>query len=224
MAENQSAEEYETEHATTLPGRPLWSITYLDLSILLMIFFILLVSISHYETGKLDPVLKGVRDAFHSALPLDLRSETPERRGRAIDDSFVNGVGQFFADELALPNALAERRGDYVAFNVPVDSLFLASASEPRRDRDTLFRRLALLVQARPPSVKLEVEALFGSAQATPLIIERAGGLARAMIAQGMPPSALAVGMADGDPAILRIVFQVEPADAPRVDFRGRIR
>lgn len=224
MAEAQPQNDDETEHMTTLPGRPLWSITYLDLVVLLMIFFILLVSISHYETGKLDPVLKGVRDAFHSALPLDLRNEPPERRGRAIDDSFVNGVGQLFAEELPLPHALAERRGDYVAFNVPVDALFLAGALEPQSARDALFRRLAILVQTRPPGVKLEVEALFGGTQGTPLLIGRAGGLARAMIGQGMPLGALAVGMADGDPAILRIVFQAEPADAPRVDFRGRGR
>jgi hypothetical protein len=222
LAENQSSEDYETEHATTLPGRPLWSITYLDLSILLMIFFILLVSISHYETGKLDPVLKGVRDAFHSALPLDLRNEPPERRGRAIDDSFVNGVGQLFADELPLPHALAERRADYVAFNVPIDAVFLAGAIEPRVDRDSLFRRLAILVQTRPPGVKLSIEALLGGIQNTPHLIGRAGGLARALVGQGMPPGALAVGMTDADPTILRIVFQVEPADAPRVDFRGR--
>ena len=184
----------------------------------------MLVSISHYETGKLDPVPKGVRDAFHSALPLDLRNEAPERRGRAIDDSFVNGVGQLFADELPLLHALAERRGDYVAFNVPVDALFLAGAVEPWSDRDSLFRGLAILVRSRPPGVKLEVEALFGATQTTPLLIGRSGGLARAMIGQGMPPGALAVGTADGDPAILRIVFQAEPADAPRVDFRGRGR
>lgn len=207
---------------TTLPGRPLWSITYLDLVVLLMIFFILLVSLSHYETGKLDPVLKGVRDAFHSALPLDLREEPPERRGRAIDDSFVNGVGQLFAEELALPHALAERRGDYVAFTVPVEALFIAGASEPRRDRDPLFQRLAGMVQTRPPGIKLEVEALFGASGAPPLLVERAGGLARAMIGRGMPPGALSVGFAGGDPAALRIIFQVAPADAPRVDFRGR--
>ncbi|MBM3600686.1 MAG: hypothetical protein FJX35_20990 [Alphaproteobacteria bacterium] len=221
---DESQDDEVTEHTTTLPGRPLWSITYLDLVILLMIFFIMIVSMSHYETGKFDPVLKGVRDAFHAAIPLDLRDDPPDRRGRAIDDTFVNGVGQLFSDELPLPHALIDRRGDYVAFTVALDALFAGNSAEPRPERDALFRRLAGLVQARPPSGRLEVEVLLSSRARPELAIQRLGSMARAMIGLGMPAHALSVGLAEDDPAAVRIVFTAVANDAPRVDFRGKVR
>lgn len=183
---------------------------YLGVFLLLLAFFILLNAVSHFHDQKVGAVLRSVDNAF----------STPGAGGRGGKASGWEAT----AAEL-------RQLGDLVRTRLPLDKvevaltddgalvliltqaeLFTQDGTRIRADRVALLDRMAGVLRHRPDGPSVTAELLFAtkdSTDTTPLV-NRAGTLARALVANGAPAEALSVGLEPGTAAgQMRLIFTI---------------
>jgi hypothetical protein len=201
----------------TSGGPPPWTITYLDLTMLLMTFFILLNAISSYEKGRTDPVIRSLQRHFLPAFVLE-----PEGggQGKSVEEQFVDGLGALFDRTLPLPRTAFTRDGDRAQIELPAERLFVANGAAFVSGHQPFIDGLATMLANRAPGYRYDVQALLG--ERGPRGTARAAALGKALTVAGAPRDSVAVGFESGPAERLRLVFHIRPIDEPRVDFRGR--
>lgn len=210
------------EAATAAAGRPLGAIsTLVSLFLLLLVFFIVLFSISQVHRQRLDAVIISVDDAFGrlpSGLGLFTRpipsdaDPTPEGFARAVG-ALVTGFSP-----LAESNHLAPG-GTLLEIDLAPEQFFKTKSDQLQPEAAAILDRLAVLLQRRLPGqhYRLTLRAVVpGSDTDTALASERIAGFAAALFAKGCPADALAIGIERGATAALRLDFALVgvPAEA----------
>lgn len=196
----------------------------LSLQILMLAFFILLVSISSFDTPRVRSVLDSVQATF-SDMPAPADSDGDTSRADAIAlAAILEELEGVLATALELDRV--ERVGDgAVQLDMPADALFVADSAQLEPGRADLLKRIVAALDRRPPGYRYDLQALVG-APAAPVAegadaaapsmtaIDRAGALARALLEGGAMPSGIAGGVLPGAPGRLRLV--IELTDTPR--------
>lgn len=199
-------------------------VLFVGLYLLLLAFFILLVTLSRYDDRRTEAVVGSVRSTFQSVLPVPqpglLRDENDALdRGRAHQER----VGQLVRGVLPLARFEVVTPGRLLLVRLPVDELFEPDSAVLRPEMRALWTRIAATLGG-VEGQRYDLEMVLGR-ERTPLggalglDVERAGAFARAMAAFGAPRDAVAVGVAPGDPAELQLVFHVRPLAAMRLDL-----
>ncbi len=187
------------------------TLLYLGVFILLLAFFILLNSISHFHDEKVGAVIRSVDQAFSpqallSGAPGD-RQQARREAARAVQD-----LGDLIRAELPLAKVEAGTQTGTLIVALPVANLFLADGSAVRPSHQALMDRMARTLEPRRHGVSVRAEFLFatkGGADNAALVA-RAGVLARAMTGLGADPAALSVGLETGAEAgQVRLLFSV---------------
>lgn len=178
------------------------ALLYLGVFILLLAFFILLNSISHFHDEKVGAVMRSVDDAFS---PQALLTGSPGDRQQARRESAraLADLGDLIRAELPLAKVEAGTETGTLYITLPSASLFSGDGLTIRPNRQALMDRLARALEARPRDVAVRGEFLFSTkdaAEQTPLVA-RAGALARAVTALGADPASLSVGLEAGTEA-----------------------
>ncbi len=202
---------------------------FLSLFLLVLAFFIILVSISTVEETRSKAVMRSLTSTFASILPpttdlTRLMSKTGEVIGA---EQFQGEIAGLFTTHVQAVKVEIVQPGRAMKLTLPADALFEPGTVDLRPGRDELLDRLVSSLSGRPPALRFDMEALFcdsyvdGTAlpigEALPT--RRAGALARAMLGRGVPPDSLSVGLQPGDPRDLVVWFHVRARDAARVRF-----
>lgn len=191
------------------------TLLYLGVFILLLAFFILLNSISHFHDEKVGAVIRSVDDAFSTQAlltgsPGD-RQQTRREAARALAD-----LGDLIRAELPLAKVEAGTQTGTLHITMPASVLFTGDGLTIRPSQQALMDRIARALEARPRGVSVRGEFLFatkGAADVAPLVA-RAGALARATAALGANPAWLSVGLETGEAAgQLRLLFTVRDGE-----------
>lgn len=181
-------------------GAPLYA--YLGLFMLMLAFFILLNAISHFHQDKVGAVIRSVDQAF--AMPLTGRGGAGgEEAGQQAAAASLRDLGDLVRTQLALAKVDAGADGTTLAVILPASDLFVGDTLAIRPDRIALMDRVAATLAPRPQGVQIQAEILFatqGVADSAPLVA-RAGAMARALVANGVPPAPLSVGLERGTAA-----------------------
>lgn len=189
---------------------------YLGLFILLLAFFILLNSVSHFHNEKVGAVIRSVDDAFSnqallSGAPGD-RQQSLREAARAVSD-----LGDLIRAELPLAKVEAGARAGTLLVTLPANALFVGDGLSLRPGQQGLMDRIARVLEPRPATgVAVRGEMLFAVADDadTAPLVARAGALARALTALGAAAPALSVGLEKGQPSGgLRLLFTVQEGD-----------
>ena len=203
---------------------------FLSLFLLLLAFFILLNSLATIEETKSRKVLTSVAATFRSVVDSNTHEEiliselgpTPEAQDvlEALQQLWVTAVPVIKVETLT--------PGQVMQVTMPVNELFLGGRAVLRGDREGLFNRTALLLALKSKGAVTEAEVVFGVKRAEhalagaegSLATARAVKIATALIAHGTPADRLSVGVSDGDPKMLRIVFEIRDAKRAQVTFK----
>lgn len=193
----------------------------LSLQLILLAFFILLVSMSSFDVHRVRSVLDSVQLAF---------SQTPDAAGQVDAAQGADAIALTdIADEIegvlaaALQLDRLKRTGEgAITFDLPVDAIFAAGTAHLLPTRGEMFARLVAALDRRPTGYRYDIELLVGRAPAAvdraaqlPMFeIDRAGALARALLDAGALESGLAAGLLPNAPGTLRII--IELTDQPR--------
>jgi hypothetical protein len=210
------------EASTTAAGRPLGAIsTLVSLFLLLLVFFIVLFSISQVHQQRLDTVLTSIDDAF-GRLPsgLGLITRPAPSDEEATPEGFVRAVGTLLSrfSPLTESGRLAPG-GTLLEIALAPKQMFKGDGNTLQPQAAAILDRLAVLLQRRLPGqhFRLTLRAVTPAGADTGLAGERLASFAAMLFAKGCPPDALAVGLEPGAAEAMRLDFSLvgaPPAEA----------
>ncbi len=202
---------------------------FLGLYLLVLSFFILLVTISTREELKTRAVMDSLTSTFRTILPpsTDLTAFSAKEGEVVIRQRFQEQITKIFTAAMRVIKLEIVQPGRVMRVVMPADALFFTGGTEIRPARFPLLDRLVATLSARPPGVRYDMEFVIGSAY-TPdndlplrqtLEMSRVGSFARAMLARGVPPDSISVGLKPGSRANVVIWFYVRDPEETRLRF-----
>jgi len=210
------------EAATAASGRPLGAIsTLVSLFLLLLVFFIVLFSISQVHQQRLDAVLISIDDAF-GKLPsgLGLFTRPAPSDADASPEAFARAVSALITGFAPLAeSAHLAPGGTVLEIDLAPAQIFRADSDQLQPAATAILGRLAVLLQRRLPGqhYRLTLRAVVppGAAEIGPASA-RVAGFAASLFAKGCPADALAIGIEHGATPVLRLDFALVgvPAEA----------
>ncbi len=201
----------------------------LSLFLLLLVFFIVLNGQSVQHTARIRAVLHSIEQRFTIDPRLREGMEpVASRTGTVFAAERLAQVGDLFATAVAVVKVTEVRPGRLLEVRIPEDALFRPGTAEVLPERQGLIDRVADSLRQSRSGERIELDALLAISPDRPSQppgpVERAGALARALVAVGAPASAVTVGIERGLPGTARLLFTIRLADEPpggRADSRS---
>ena len=183
-------------------------VALLSLQLLLLAFFILLNALSKFEDEKTRRVLESVNDTFNGRVQAVRNASSYSGAIGSLSDgrSLVAELKQLFTSALPTTRIQQTSRANLFRLEMPATKLFEAGSAELRSGRLGLLKRISALLKRRQSlgqGFRLRwlhgVESTRNRRLATPgpglLEIRRVGHLAEELLARGVEPARLAIGV-----------------------------
>ena len=208
----------------------IWLLSLLDLTGVMFAFFILLFTMSAFEDVRTSAVRASLNSAFASIVPPNTEATTfTSTTGRFLgNDEFQGAVTKLFATALAVEKIEVVQPGSIMRVVVNADSLFLPDSTTIRDAYIPMVDRLIASLSGRPPGYHFDMEFVIGTEEAASrqlpigqtLQMARAGAFVRDLLARGVPPDTIAIGVRKGSPQQIVIWFYVRAADEVRSFYK----
>ena len=208
-------------------------VLFLGLYLILLAFFILLSTISSISLSKSVAVVGSVKSAFRSDSPVDALSGDSFLRalgGGQLDQRFLGSVRASFSS--AFPNQEVDETavGAAVQFVVSADAIFEPGSPAVQDGAGDLLEKLATSLTTSVLGFHNEVEIVLRTGEGLAsdgkpeqrLFIERAGLLAREMVANGVRPRAMQMGLRAGPRGTIAFLFRQTDKTATILSFEGQ--
>jgi len=199
-------------------------IQFLSLYLLVLAFFILLVTISTFEEVKSNAVMNSLNSTFKPVLPATTNPTVfTSQSGRILAaQEFQDHIEGLFATTLGVEQTEIVQPGRLMRVVMAADSLFEPGTTRLREANLPLMDRLITSLSGRPPGFHFDMEFVIGSQDkvtgSAPVTqtfqMERAGAFVRSMFARGIPPDTISIGIRQGDPNLVTMWFYIRsPAE-----------
>jgi len=207
----------------------IWLLSLLDLTGVMFAFFILLFSMSTFEDVKTSAVRASLNSAFASVVPPNTEATTfTSTTGRFLgNDEFQGAITKLFSTALAVEKIEVVQPGSVMRVTVNADSLFLPATTTIREAYIPMVDRLIASLSGRPPGYHFDMEFVIGTEEESGLLpigqtlqMARAGAFVRDMLARGVPPDTIAIGVRKGNPQQIVMWFYVRSADEVRSFYK----
>ena len=199
----------------------------LSLQLVLLAFFILLVSMSSFDTQRVRSVLGSVQSAFSDAASTREGDAETHQADAIVLDAITDEIEGVLATALQLDRV--ERIGDgAVDLDLAAETLFAAGTAQLLPGRSDMLKRIVTALDRRPAGYRYDLDVLVGrpgSEAGSPdgnsplppaLEIDRAGALAKAFQESGALESGIASGLLPDAPGKLRLVIRLTDQKRPR--------
>ncbi len=203
---------------------------FLGLFLLILAFFILLVSISTVEKVKSKAVMNSLNSTFTTILPSGSSSSVLDIEEGEINagELFQQEITDIFTSSIEVAKIEIVHPGRLMRVRIPSDSLFFIGKSKIRDSRFPFLDRIVAALSNRPAGLRYDMEFVIGAKYvdgrslpiAGTLGISRAGVFARDLIARGAPTDSISIGLKPGDPTEAVIWFYVRSANEARLKFK----
>lgn len=202
---------------------------FLSLYLVVLAFFILLVSISSTEEVKSKALMESLSSTFSSVLPprMDLQAFNATTGDFLAADEFQRQVTGLFSTVIGVVKVEAIQPGRLMRVELDADGLFELEKSIVREGQAPFVDRLVSALSANPPGLRFEMEFVvstsWGEDMTMPttqtLDIERAGAFARQLLNRGAPPGSVSIGLKGGDHQTVEIWFHIRALEENRIRF-----
>jgi len=202
---------------------------FLGLFLLILAFFILLVSISTLEKVKSKAVMDSLSSTFSTVLPPSAALSAFTAKEGEVDagELFQKEITEIISATIEVAKIEIVHPGRLMRIRVPSDSIFFSETDKIREAQYPLLDRIVATLSSRPPDIRYDMEFVIGSkyvaGQSLPigqtLEMSRVGVFARALMDRGVPQDSISVGMAPGDPAQVKIWFYVRSVNETKLKF-----
>jgi hypothetical protein len=179
---------------------------FLSVYLVILAFFVLLVSISTFEDVKPE-------------------AEVSKPEGEVLPgQKFQELVANIFSTTIQDVSVDIVKPGSLMRVQLVSDILFESGKAEIRVSNHPLLDRIVAALSGRPPGIRFDMEFIIGSSyqegKTMPveqtLEMSRAGAFVRAMISRGVPHDSIVVGIQPGDPKKTSMWFYVRSSDVAR--------
>lgn len=202
---------------------------FLALYLLVLAFFMVLVTISSPEDVKSKAVMNSLTSTFSSLLPptTDLTAFISREGDMLAGQAFQEEVTAIFASAIQVAKVEIVQPGKLMRVVVPTDALFMGETADVREGQIPLLDRIVASLSAGALGLRHDMEFVIGSAFTSEtnlpitetLETARAGAFVRAMHARGVPPESVSIGLKPGDPAEIIMRFYVRTQEEVRLKF-----
>ncbi|WP_419797463.1 MAG: flagellar motor protein MotB [Terasakiella sp.] len=202
---------------------------FLALYLLILAFFILLVSISSTEEVKSKALMESLTSTFSSVLPprMDLTAFNATTGDFLAADDFQRQVTGLFSTVIGVVKVDTIQPGRLMRVEIDGDSLFELDKDTVREGQYGFMDRLVAALSANPPGLRFEMEfvvpAPWSGIRTLPtkqsLPVRRAGAFARELLTRGAPPGSVSIGLKGSDETTLEIWFHIRAQDENRIRF-----
>lgn len=202
---------------------------FLSLYVLVLAFFIVLVTISSPEKVKSRAVMDSLTSTFASLMTpsTELTTFSSKEGDFLAAQAFQEQVGNVFSTTIKVAKVEIVQPGRLMRVVMPSDSLFQPGTTEIRDAQVPLLDRIVASLSVTTPGQHYDLEFVigvpYGPNKSLPagetLETARAGVFARAMLARGVPPDSIAVALRPGDAGEVVMRFYVRPQDETRLKF-----
>lgn len=192
---------------------------FLSLFLLILAFFILMVSISTFEDVKSNEVMNSLSSTFATVLPPsgDPTEFTAKDGDIFAGQQFQDQISEIFSATMQVAKVEIIQPGKRLHAWFPIESMFVDGDAEIRPVALPLMDRIVAALSGSPAGLKFEMEFVVGAEYsedgALPttqtLALSRAGVFAREMAARGAPPGSIAVGLESSDPKRINLWFYI---------------
>lgn len=204
---------------------------FLGLYLLVLAFFILLVTISTLEEVKSQVVMDSLSSTFTTVLPPTTElTPFPDEEGEIMaGQKFQERITGIFATTLQVAKVDIVQPGRLMKISMPADSMFYEGDTKIRENRYPLLDRIVAAISARPVGLRYDMEFVIGAKKTEEgtlpigqtLEMKRAGVFAREMLGRGVPPDSIAIGLKAGQPNQIDIWYYVRNVDEAELQFEG---
>ncbi|MGB0748408.1 MAG: hypothetical protein ACPGO3_06650 [Magnetospiraceae bacterium] len=194
---------------------------FLGLYLLILAFFILLVSISSFEEIKSRAVIESVNTTFANLLPTSQRLQTVTGESGDIlaGRGFHRDMEGLFASAIQIEESQVLHPGRHMVMRTRASAFFPEGSTVPRDTLTPLLDRVVAALSRRPRGLMFQLELVIraptDAAGALPLgkslETDRAGAFARELLARGAPRDAIAVAVRPGQAGEIDLHFLVQP-------------
>ncbi len=201
-------------------------VALLSLQLLLLAFFILLNALSKFEDEKTRRVLESVNDTFNGQVQAVRNASSYSGAIGSLDDgrSLVAELKRLFTTTLPATRVEQSSNANLFRLVLPATKLFEAGSAELRSGRLGLLNRISVLLkkrQALGQGFRLRwlhgVETTRDRRLAAPapslLEIRRVGYVVDELLARGVEPARLAIGVEPTGAG--RLVLEIRLPDGP---------
>jgi len=219
----------EVQRPTPTP-RIVWLITFLDLTGVLLAFFVLLFSMSSFEDLKTAAVRASLNSAFASLLPPSTDATVlTSITGRYLgSEEFQGTITRLFSTAIGVEKVEIVQPGSIMRITMAADTLFNTDDTTLRESSTPLIDRVITSLSGRPPGFHFDMEFAIGveatEGRSLPtdqtLQMARAGAFVREMLARGAPPDTIAIGVRQGRPDQIVMWFYVRAENDVRSFYR----
>ncbi len=210
-------------------------IVFLSLFLLILAFFIVLVTISTVEKVKSKAVMNSVTTAFTTNLPprTDPTTDFTAKEGDVLaGQAFQEEITGVFATTMQVAKVKIVKPGRMMRAEMPTKAIFFEGEGRIRPNAVPFLDRIVAALSGRPPGLRFDMEFVIGTAYnddnvlpiGQTLEMTRAGAFAREMVSRGAPPDSVSIGLAPGDREQLTIRFYVRDRDEVPLGFPGTER
>ena len=221
-------DDFDSVHATRAGGTSTVTL-FLGLFLLVLAFFIILVSISTIEETKSKEVMDSLTSTFADLVgPVTDPTDFSSNQGEVLSpDAFQQHITGVFSTSIAIDRIEVVQPGRVMRVDFQAHELFEDGKAEVRSIRTNLLDRTMGSLSANPPGFRFEMAFLIGSPLSDdnnlPVIptleLARAGAFARKVIERGAPPHAVSEGIIPGKPTDVSLYFYVREESAARLQF-----
>ena len=203
---------------------------FLGLYLLILAFFILLVSISSLEEVRTQQIMDSLSSTFTTILPPSTKL-TPFQKDEGdviAGQAFQERITGIFATTLQIAKVDVVQPGRLMKVSLPTRALFEEGEVEMRDVQLEILDRIVAALSARPAGVRYDLEFVIGSEfirgtknlpVGETLEMGRAGAFAREMLSRGVPPDSVSVGMRKADPTQVDLWFHTREQDEAALRF-----
>lgn len=196
---------------------------FLGLYLLVLAFFILLVSISTFAPVKSSAVLGSLSAQFATVRTArtDPKVFTSKSGPVIASEQFLEDIQDLFTTAIGVERITTIQPGRVMRVSMEANSLFESESTKIRDSQLALVDRIIAGLNGRPQGFHFDMEFVVGAtvARDRTILIEptlefaRAGELAQQLLARGVPPDAISIGVRAGTPDQVVIWFYVRSAE-----------
>lgn len=202
---------------------------FLGLYLVVLAFFILLVTISTLEESKSKKVMDSLSSAFTTIVPPSAELQNFQSKDGDVlaSQQFQQQITGIFATAVQIEKVEIVQPGRLMRVVLNSDSLFVSGEPKIRPNMFPMLDRTVASLSNRPKGMKFDLEMVIGvktTRKAMPIVetleVARAGVFARAMFDRGLPPDSVSVGMRPGNEGEVTLWFHTREIAATKLHFR----
>ena len=187
---------------------------FLSLFLLILAFFIVLVSISRVQETKTNAVKQSLGTTFKKIMDSSSSDFTVKDSDNPAGKEFQEEITTIFTTHLQVAKIEIVKPGALMVARKPVSAMFVENTSELKPDVFEFLDRTVAILGSRPPGTHFDMQFVVGLSEgiiAVKQTIEmmQAGSFAREILSRGAPPDSLSVGLMPGEAGQIMIHFYV---------------